>query len=175
MSSIGFYVIPITILAIITVGILKKVNVFDEFLQGATQGLNSTVSLIPSLIGLIVAVNMLKSSGAFDIFATFSSPFLKFLGLPAEVVPMALLRPISGSGSIAILDNILKNHGPDSFIGRLASVMSGSTETTFYTLTVYFGAVKIKNSKYAIPCAVTADIVAMISSLLTLRYFMYNL
>lgn len=171
MSNLGFYVIPLMILTIITLGFLKKINVFDAFLSGAAEGVKSCMGLIPSLVGLIVAVSMLKSSGAFDIFTHAVSPIFKFLGLPAEVVPMALLRPVSGSGSIAILDNILKTHGPDSFIGRLASVMSGSTETTFYTLAVYFGAVKIKDSKYAVPCAVMADVASVIMSLITLKYF----
>lgn len=171
MSNLGFYVIPLMILIIITLGFLKKINVFDAFLSGAGEGAKSCMGLIPSLVGLIVAVSMLKSSGAFDIFTHAVSPIFKFLGLPAEVVPMALLRPVSGSGSIAILDNILKTHGPDSFIGRLASIMSGSTETTFYTLAVYFGAVKIKDSKYAVPCAVMADVASVIMSLITLKYF----
>lgn len=171
MSNLGFYVIPLMILTIITLGFLKKVNVFDAFLSGAAEGAKSCAGLIPSLVGLIVAVSMLKSSGAFDVFTHAVSPIFKFLGLPAEVVPMALLRPVSGSGSIAILDNILKTHGPDSFIGRLASIMSGSTETTFYTLAVYFGAVKIKDSKYAVPCAVIADVASIVMSLITLKYF----
>lgn len=171
MSNLGFYVIPLMILTIITLGFLKKINVFDAFLSGASEGAKSCMGLIPSLVGLIVAVSMLKSSGAFDVFTHAISPIFKFLGLPAEVVPMALLRPVSGSGSIAILDNILKTHGPDSFIGRLASIMSGSTETTFYTLAVYFGAVKIKDSKYAVLCAVMADVASVIMSLITLKYF----
>ncbi len=172
MSNFGFYVIPIIILVIMLLGILKKVNVFDEFLSGAAQGLNSSISLVPSLVGLIVAVSMLKASGAFDIFKILTSPFFNFFGFPADVVPMALLRPISGSGSIAILDSLLKTHGPDSFIGRLASVMSGSTETTFYTLAVYFGAVKIKDSKHAVPSALIADTVSVIASLIVLKYFL---
>lgn len=171
MSNLGFYVIPLMILTIITLGFLKKINVFDAFLSGAAEGAKSCMGLIPSLVGLIVAVSMLKSSGAFDVFTHAISPIFKFLGLPAEVVPMALLRPVSGSGSIAILDNILKTHGPDSFIGRLASIMSGSTETTFYTLAVYFGAVKIKDSKYTVPCAVIADVASVVMSLITLKYF----
>lgn len=171
MSNLGFYVIPMMIFIIITSGFSRKINVFEEFLSGATEGLSSVISLIPALVGLVIAVSMLKASGAFDIFSNFTSPFFKFIGFPTEVVPMALLRPISGSGSIAILDNILKNNGPDSFIGRLASIMSGSTETTFYTLAVYFGAVRIKDSKYAVFSATIADLTAAVMSLVTLNYF----
>lgn len=171
MMNIGFYIIPLSILIIVTTGFIQKVKVFDTFLLGAKQGLESTFSLIPSLVGLIVAISMLKSSGALDIFTSFISPVCNFIGIPKEVIPIALLRPISGSGSIALLDDILKSNGPDSFIGKLASIISGSTETTFYTLTVYFGAVGIKNSRHAIPSAIIADIVSVIASVITLNYF----
>lgn len=171
MMNIGFYIIPLSILIIVTVGFIRKVKVFDTFLLGAKQGLESTFSLVPSLVGLIVAISMLKSSGALDIFTNFISPICNFIGIPKEVVPMALLRPISGSGSIALLDDILKSNGADSFIGKLASIISGSTETTFYTLTVYFGAVGIKNSRHAVPSAIIADIVSVIVSVITLNYF----
>lgn len=171
MMNIGFYIIPLSILIIVIIGFIQKVKVFDIFLLGAKQGLESTISLIPSLVGLIVAISMLKSSGALDIFTNFISPVCNFIGIPKEVVPMALLRPISGSGSIALLDDILKSNGADSFIGKLASIISGSTETTFYTLTVYFGAVGIKNSRHAISSAVIADIVSVVASVITLNYF----
>lgn len=171
MMNIGFYIIPLSILIIVTTGFIQKVKVFDTFLLGAKQGLESTFSLIPSLVGLIVAISMLKSSGALDIFTNFISPVCNCIGIPKEVIPMALLRPISGSGSIALLDDILKSNGADSFIGKLASIISGSTETTFYTLTVYFGAVGIKNSRHAVPSAIIADIISVVASVITLNYF----
>lgn len=171
MINLGFYVIPLAILIIVISGFISRVKVFDTFLLGAKQGIESTFSLAPSLIGLIVSISMLKSSGALDIFTNFISPVCNFIGLPKEVVPMALLRPISGSGSIALLDDILKTYGPDSFIGKLASIISGSTETTFYTLTVYFGAVGIKNSKHALPSALIADIISVCVSVIVLDYF----
>lgn len=172
MTNLGFFILPLIIGIIIIGGFLKKVKIFDVFLKGASEGLTSTLSLAPSLIGLIVAVSMLKSSGALDIFTSFISPFCNFLGIPSEVVPLGLLRPVSGSGSIALLDNILKTYGADSFIGKLASVMSGSTETTFYTLTVYFGAIGIKDFRHAIPCALIADITAFVVSAIALNYFL---
>ncbi len=171
MVNIGFFILPLIISIIVIGGFLKKVKIFDVFLTGASEGLNSTLSLAPSLIGLIVAVSMLKSSGALDIFTSFIAPFCKFLGIPSEVVPLVLLRPVSGSGSIAILDNILKNYGADSFIGKLASIISGSTETTFYTLTVYFGSVGIKDFRHSIPSALLADLTAFIASVVALNYF----
>ena len=171
INNIGYYVLPIIIFIIIMSGILKKIKIFDVFLSGASEGIQSAVSLAPSLIGLTVAVSMLTSSGALDIFVNFISPFCELVHIPPEVIPLGIIRPISGSGSIAILDNILETHGPDSFIGKLASIMSGSTETTFYTLTVYFGAVNIKNTRHTLVCALTADFIAFIMSCVILNLF----
>lgn len=137
---------------IILFAFIKKVPCFDTFLEGAKQGLISTYKIAPSLIGLIVAVNMLKASGALEMLIDFIRPAAEFLGFPAEVVPLALLRPVSGSGSTAILNSILQDYGPDSFIGRAASVMAGSTETTFYAIAVYYGAVGIKKNPPYRPC-----------------------
>lgn len=173
MNEFGFYVIPSIVFIIIVFGFIKKVNLFDTFLCGASEGFKSAISLVPSLVGLIVAVNMLKSSGIFDIFSNLTSPIFGFLGIPCEVVPMAFLRPISGGGSIALLDSLLKTHGPDSFIGRLSSIMMGSTETTFYTLTVYFSCIKIKDTKYAFLCSIIADIFSMVASVIILKLFLY--
>ena len=171
INNIGYYILPIIIFVIIISGIINKVKIFDVFLSGALDGLYSTVSIAPSLIGLILAINMLTSSGALDIFMKFISPVFNLIKFPPEVISLGLIRPISGSGSIAVLDNILKNHNPDSFIGKLASVISGSTETTFYALTVYFGAVNIKNSRHTVICALTADFIAMIMSYIILKLF----
>ena len=171
ISNIGYYILPIIIFIIIVFGIINKIKIFDVFLSGALDGIKSAVSIAPSLIGLILAINMLTSSGALDIFINFISPVLKFTDFPPEVVSLGIIRPISGSGSTAILDNILKNYNPDSFIGKLASIMSGSTETTFYTLTVYFGAINIKNSRHALICALTADFIAMVTSYIILNFF----
>lgn len=171
MNKIGFYVVPLIILFIISFGFLKKIKIFDVFLSGAAQGLNSTLSLAPSLIGLIVAVSMLKSSGTLDVIGHSISPVTNLIGVPKEIIPLCLLRPVSGSGSLAIVDSILKSYGADSFIGKLASIISGSTETTFYTLAVYFGAVGIKNSRHTLLSALIADTAAICVSIITLNYF----
>ncbi len=171
MDKIGFYAVPLIILIIILSGFFKKIKIFDVFLSGAAQGLNSTFSLAPPLIGLIVAVSMLKSSGALDILCQSISPLTQIIGVPKEIIPLCLLRPVSGSGSLAIVDNILKNYGADSFLGKLASIISGSTETTFYTITVYFGAVGIKNSRHTLPSALIADTVAIMASIIALNHF----
>ena len=172
MNNFGFYVIPVLLFCIVIAGVFKKVPVFDTFLQGASEGISSTFSIAPSLIGLITAVTMLKASGALDLFANFISPVSNIIGIPSQVIPLALLRPVSGSGSIALLDNILKNYHSDSFIGRIASVIMGSTETTFYTLTVYFGCVKIKNSRHALASALIADFTALIIAVTVINFLM---
>lgn len=164
MTRFGFYIIPAVLMITVIAGYIKKIPVFDAFLEGAKEGINSTFTIAPSLIGLIVCVTMLKSSGAFDIFSWGLSPFFKMINIPSEVIPLALLRPISGSGSIAVLDNIFKNFGADSYIGKIASAIMGSTETTFYTLTVYFGSIGIKNSRHAVVSALLADITAIITA-----------
>ncbi len=171
MNNFGFYAIPLVIAVIITFGLAKKVRIFDTFLQGAGEGINSTFSIAPSLIGLITAVTMLKASGALDIFTNFISPFTNLIGIPPEIIPLALLKPISGGGSLALLDNILATYGADSLIGRIASIIMGSTETTFYTIAVYFGAVKIKNSRHTVSSAIITDICAVIIAVLAVKKF----
>lgn len=173
MEKIGSYSIPIIVAMIIIFGFIKKVNVFDTFIEGAKEGMKSTVAIAPSIIGLITAVTMLKASGALDIFSAFIRPVTEFLSIPSEIVPMMILKPISGSGSIALLDNMFKNFGPDSLIGQIASVMMGSSETTFYAITVYYGAIGVKNIRYTVPCALLADLTAFIMSILTVYLLMH--
>ena len=168
--NLGSYVIPVFIAVIVTVALFKKVKIFDAFLQGAGEGISSTFSILPSLVGLIAAVTMLKSSGALDILTSFLAPAMNAIGVPSELIPLALLKPVSGSGSIAVLDNILKNHGPDGFIGKVASVLMGSTETTFYVIAVYFGAAGIKNARHAVPCALLTDLFCFVFAVLAVKF-----
>lgn len=174
MEKIGSYSIPIIIALIIIFGFVRKINVFDAFIEGAKDGMKSTATIAPSIIGLITAVTMLKASGALDIFSSFISPVTNFFAIPSEIVPMMILRPISGSGSIALLDNMFKNFGPDSLIGLIASVMMGSTETTFYAITVYYGSIGIKNTRHTVVCALAADIAGFIMSVLSVYLLMHS-
>ena len=173
MDKIGLYAVSAVILLIVLFGLIRRVPVFDTFLSGAKEGFSSTVSILPSLVGLIMAVSMLSASGALDFLSNILSPAANLIGMPAQVMPLALIKPVSGSGSTAVLAQIFKSNGPDSFAGRVASVMAGSTETTFYAVTVYYGAVGIKRTRHTIPAAVTADITACIISVLTVRLFFY--
>lgn len=174
MTEFGTYLIPIVIALILLFGLYKGVPLFDTFLTGAKEGMKSTASILPALVGLITAVSMLKASGALDIFTAAITPLAAAIGLPPEVMPLALLRPVSGSGSLAIIDRIFSDAGPDSFAGRVASVMMGSTETTFYAIAVYFGAVGIKKTRHTIPAAVTGDITSFLVSALAIRLLFYR-
>ena len=169
MDKLGVYAIPVTVVVIILFGLIRRVPIFDTFISGAKEGFSSAVSIIPSLVGLMMAVSMLSASGALDMLSSFLSPLARFLGLPVQVMPLALIRPVSGSGATAILTQIFQNNGTESFAGRVASVMSGSTETTFYAIAVYYGAVNIKKTRHTIPAALTADFTAFVVSALAVN------
>lgn len=167
--SIGIYVIPCTLLLIICFGLAKHLPVFDLFIQGARQGICSVFKIIPSIIALVSAVSMLRASGLLDAIINIVSPLLEPLGFPPQLLPLSLLRPVSGSGALAVLDDIYKNYGADSFIGQAASVMMGSTETTFYAMAIYYGSVGISKTRHTIPAALMADFTGMVMSVLTVR------
>lgn len=162
--KISVYIMPAIFITILGYAIYKKVNVFDVFLKGATTGLKTSINILPALVGLICAVSMLRASGALDFLEEILAPLLSKVGMPGEVLPLALLKPVSGSGALALIKDIFDTTGPDSFPGKVASVMLGSSETTFYTLAVYYGAVKIKNSRHTVPAAVVADIAGIVAA-----------
>lgn len=171
MIQAADFVIPLTVAGIFLFGTLKDVDIFKVFIQGALEGLSVIKNIFPVLIGLLAVLGMLSSSGAIDFICRLLSPVTHFLGVPDEVLPLALIRPISGSGSLAIFQHILSQNSPDSFIGRVASVMQGSSETTFYTIAVYFGAVGVTKTKYAIPAALTGDFMGMVISAFFVKLF----
>jgi len=164
IKTISTYAIPTMFLVILCSGVYKEVKVYDAFVEGAKEGIETVVRIIPSLVGLLVAVGVFRASGALELLVFAARPLAAFIGMPPEALPLALLRPISGSASLALVSDIIKTHGPDSFIGRVASTMMGSTETIFYTLAVYFGSVGIKNIKYTLAAALIADTVSVIAS-----------
>jgi spore maturation protein B len=166
------FAVPCVIGLIIIFGLIKKVPVFDTFLKGAKSGLISVYSIAPTMIGLIVAVSMLRASGALDFFGSLIAPAAQKVGISPEIIPFALLRPVSGGGSTALFSNIINENGPDSFVGRVASVMAGSTETTLYAVTVYFGSVGIKKIRHTLWVGLFADFTAFVFAHLTVRLFM---
>lgn len=153
-------------------GVIKKVNVFESFLGGAKEGLYTVYTIAPVMIGLLLAVGMIRSSGALDFVTEKLRPLSERLGYPAELLPMAMLRPVSGSGATALLTGIYEDCGPDSFAGRCASVLSGSTETTFFAVTMYYGAVNIRNIRHTLLAAIAADVTAMVMCVVTVSVLM---
>lgn len=155
---------PMVILFIIMYGIKEKSKVFDDFLEGAKEGIKMTISILPTLVGLFLAIGALRSSGVLEMVIKLVTPILNILGFPSELMPLSILRPISGSASIAIATDIMKNCGVDSIIGNIASTIMGSTETTLYTIAIYTSCIKIKKTRYIIIAALAADIAGIIAS-----------
>ncbi|MGQ3892077.1 spore maturation protein [Legionella sp. CNM-4043-24] len=151
--------------------LIKKVSVFDVFVTGARQGFETSVNIIPYLVAMMVAVGMLRASGFFDLLSALLAPLLSAIGMPSELLPLALIRPFSGSASIGIMADLIHEHGGNSFIAKTAATMMGSTETTFYVVAVYFGAVGIKRTRHAIPAGLLADFAGVVASVLVCRYF----
>lgn len=165
------FVMPVFAGAVVIFGLIKRVPVFDVFLKGAKEGIQLLYSIAPTIMGLVFAVDLLRSSGAIDAICSFVEPAAQFLGFPKEIVPMALLRPISGGGSTAILTSLFKDCGPDSFAGRVASVLAGSSETTFYSIAMYFGCIKVKKIRHTLFAAIMADITAAVASVIVVKIF----
>lgn len=166
------FIVPLIVLSIVCVGVFRKVSVFEVFCQGALKGLKTILTITPTLIGLITAVTMLRECSALELLTEFITPFAERLGFPAEIVPVAILRPVSGGGSTALLIDVFERLGPDSFAGKIVSVMAGSTETTFYAVTLYFGSVGVKKIRHTLVAGLAADLTAVIFSVLTVRLFL---
>lgn len=166
VSMISVAIIPCTILLILVIGSVKKLPTYELFVEGGKEGVSMAISLLPYLVGMIVSISIFRSSGALDAAIGLIQPVLSFLSIPGEIAPLALTRPISGTAALAITADLLKIYGPDSFIGRLASTMQGSTDTTFYIITVYFGAVGIRKMGDALKVGLLADIIGIITSII---------
>ncbi len=154
--------IPLITAGVLIYGTVKKVDVFAAFCEGAAEGLKTCVDIVPALVLLMVCIGMIEASGAVEQLTALLKPVCAFFGFPSECMPMVLLRPFSGSGAIAVYNEIAASNGVDSFAEKVASVMLGSSETTFYTVAVYFSAVKVRKTRYAVPAALTADCTAWI-------------
>ncbi|MDK2801292.1 MAG: spore maturation protein [Clostridiales bacterium] len=165
IKLISSLAIPAMFFLILSYGLAKDVKVYDCFIEGAKDGIDTIVRILPPLVGLLVAVGVFRASGALELITYGLKPIISVLRMPPEVLPLALMRPISGSASLAIVADLVKTHGPDSFIGRVTSTMMGSTETTFYTIAVYFGSVGIKNVRHTIAAALLADLTGIIASI----------
>lgn len=172
MINIGDYAVPLIFAFALIFGLCRKTDVFGEFIEGVKEGLQTCKDIFPSLFALVVSVGMFSASGAVDLITDLLSPVTSFFGFPAECTPLLILRPFSGSGAVAVYERILGDCGADSFAGRVASVMLGSSETTFYTIAVYFAATKVKKIRYALAAALIGDIATWILSGITVRLFL---
>lgn len=169
VSFISNLAMPLIILMIVIYGLVEKNKVFDDFIEGAKEGIEIVFSILPTLIGLFVAIGALRNSGILDIIIRFITPLLNVIHFPSEIMPLAMLRPISGSGSIAVATDIMKNYGVDSTIGMIASTIMGSTETTLYTIAIYTSCVKIKKTRFVLLASLIADVVGILVSVVICR------
>lgn len=169
ISAATQLLLPVLIAGIFFHGLWKKIPVFDSFVQGAADGLKTALSITPALVCLLTVLAMFRSSGGLELLLKLVSPLADLLRIPGEILPLALMRPLSGSGALVFFQEILDRCGPDSFAGRAASVLMGSTETTFYTVAVYYGAVQVRETGRTIPAALAGDLTGLLVSVLAVR------
>ncbi|MFJ7725503.1 spore maturation protein [Neobacillus sp. NPDC097160] len=170
ISYISLTFIPLLIGFILLYGTFKRVPTYESFVEGGKEGIKIAVSIIPFLVGMLVAISIFRASGALDALMNWIRPMMKSMGVPAEIIPLLVIRPISGTAALGMTSDLIAVYGPDSFIGRLASVLQGSTDTTFYVLTVYFGAVGIKKMGDALKVGLLADVVGIIVSIIVVSF-----
>ncbi len=166
MQIISNLILPLIVLIIIIYGVKKKVNVYETFTTGAKESFDMTIKLFPTLLAMILGINIFVKSGILQFILNLIKPILNLIQIPSEIIPLALMRPISGSSGIALLNNIIETHGADNIISQMASVIQGSTDTTLYILTLYFGSIGIKQTKYALKVGLLADLIGIISALI---------
>lgn len=174
INYISIIAMPLVILIIVSRGLKERISVFDVFLKGARDGIEITIKIFPTLVGLFVAIGLLRSSGILDFITKLISPILTLFQFPGEIVPLALLRPISGSASMAVATDIMAQNGVDSFVGVVASVIMGATETTLYTIAVYSSSVRIKNTRKILIASLMADIIGVIVSIIICKFIFFT-
>lgn len=163
------YLIPLMVFYILIYGLYKKVNIFDTFLEGVKEGITTSYILFPTIFAMVIAITILTSSGLIEDLSKVLFPVLRLLSFPGEVLPLALMKPISGSSSIVILNDILSRYGPDSYIGRISSLIGGCTDTTIYIISLYFGSIGIKKIRYALVVGLLADLLCIIISVIVVN------
>jgi spore maturation protein B len=164
ISILSYFVLPTLIVGFPLYGLIKGVRVYEEFVEGAKEGFEVAVTIIPYLVAILFAIGMFRASGAMDFLIGALDPVLGLIGVPAEVLPMAIIRPLTGSGSAAIVADMINQFGEDSILVKMAATMFGSTETTFYVIAVYFGAINIRETRHAVPAGLFADLVGVLAS-----------
>jgi len=168
-GAISTWLIPVLLALIPLLAMIRRVKVYEAFVDGARGGFEVAVRIIPYLVAILVAIGMFRASGAMELVARAIAPVTDAVGLPAEALPAALMRPLSGSGTLGVVTELMQTHGPDSFIGRLASTLYGSTETTFYVLAVYFGSVGVRRSRHAVAAGLLGDLAGVVAAVAICR------
>ena len=169
VGVLSFFVIPLMLVGFPLYGLYKRVPVYESFVTGAKEGFEVAVRIIPYLVAILFAIGMFRASGAMDFLAMVLNPVLSLIGFPAEVLPMAIIRPLTGSGSAGLVVDMIAQYGEDSILVKMAATMFGSTETTFYVIAVYFGAVNVRRVRHALPAGLIADVAAMIIAVWVVR------
>ena len=169
LLTISDFIIPVTILFIVVFGCLQKVDIYEVFLEGAKIGLQTVVDILPTLIGLVMAVEVIRAGGLLDILVELFRPLAEVMGFPAELAPLSIVRLVSSTAATGLLTDLFASYGPDSFLGRTASVMMSCTETVFYTMSLYFLSVGIKKTRWTLPCALLANVVGMFAAVWLVR------
>lgn len=164
LGAISLWAVPVLLVLIPLIGLIRKVKVYDVFIDGAKEGFGVAVQIIPFLVGILVAIGMFRASGAMELLMSGLRPLLAATGFPPEMLPLAILRTLTGSGSLAYTTDLITTHGPDSLLGRMAATLYGSSETTFFVIAVYFGAVSVRRTRHAVPAALVGDVVAAIAT-----------
>jgi spore maturation protein B len=170
INTLAVAAIPLMFVVLLGWGILKKVKVYEVFVEGAKEGFTTAVRIIPYLVAMLVAIGIFRASGALELLTRVLSPVTALIGMPSETLAMALMRPLSGSGSLGVMTELMKVHGPDSLIGIMVSTMYGSSETTFYVLAVYFGSVGIRDTRHAVPVGIIADVAGMLAAVWVVNF-----
>jgi spore maturation protein B len=170
ISVASYFVLPTILVGFPVYGLVKGVRVYEVFVEGAKEGFQVAVTIIPYLVAILFAIGMFRASGALDFLIGALDPVLGLIGVPAEVVPMALVRPLTGSGSAGIVVDMINQYGEDALVVKMAATMFGSTETTFYVIAVYFGAVNVKNTRHAVPAGLLADLVGILASVYVVQW-----
>jgi spore maturation protein B len=171
INLLSAWLIPAVLVFIPLYAFYKRVPVYESFVEGAKDGFDTSIKIIPHLVGMMAAISVFRASGAMDFLIGLASPVVQYFGVPTEVLPLALLRPITGAGSLAFTTDLIRQYGPDSMIGRIASTVQGSTDTTLYVLTVYFGAVGIRRGRYALKVGLFSDLVGFVAAVAVCFYF----
>ncbi len=175
VEIISVWAIPLMIVGIAVVAALRRVPVYEEFVEGAKEGFQTAIRIIPFLVAMLVAIGMFRAAGGVDALTTLVQPLLSWMNFPAELLPLSLMRPLSGSASMAIFGELVKTHGPDSLIARMAGTLMGSTETTFYVIAVYFGSVAVTRTRHAVAAGLLADAAGVLASVWVCRWLFAGL